>query len=224
MNQIKRKTLIAPSLLAADFSELGAQLEQAEAAGADWHHVDVMDGHFVPNISLGPAIVRACQRVAAIPLDVHLMIENPDKYLEAFAKAGADQILIHEEASPDLEKSIAHIKKLGCKAGVVINPGTTVNSIESILAKIDIVLVMSVEPGFGGQHFMPEVLPKVQQIREWIDAQQLSCQIEIDGGIDQDTIASAYAAGVDVFVAGTAIYGHPNGISEGINLLKSQLA
>lgn len=224
MNDTKRKALIAPSLLAADFRQLGEQLQEAEAARADWHHVDVMDGHFVPNISLGPAIVKACKQVASIPLDVHLMISEPDKYTEAFAKAGADHILVHVEACEDLAASVRGIKALGCKAGVVIKPNTEVEAIEAVLPEVSIVLVMSVEPGFGGQRFMPGVLPKVAQIRRLIDTQNLDCLIEIDGGIDASTIGQAYAAGADVFVAGTSIYGHPEGIGKGLQRLKEGLA
>ena len=224
MSNMGRKALVAPSLLAADFTQLGEQLREAEEAGADWHHVDVMDGHFVPNISLGPAIVKACKRVASIPLDVHLMISEPDKYAEAFAEAGADHILVHAEASDDLIASVERIKALGCKAGVVIKPKTGVEAIEAVLPEVSIVLVMSVEPGFGGQRFMPEVLPRVAQIRRLIDTQNLDCLIEIDGGIDASTIGQAYAAGVDVFVAGTSIYGHPEGIEKGLQHLKEGLA
>lgn len=220
---MNKKLLIAPSILSADFAHLADEMRRAEAAGADWHHVDVMDGHFVPNISIGPVVVRAAKRVASLPLDVHLMIENPDQYLEAFAEAGADHILVHVEASSDIAVTLEKIKQLGCKAGVVIKPGTGVEAIEAVLPQSDIVLVMSVEPGFGGQAFMPQVLPKVRAINALIESQDLDCRIEIDGGIDEGTILAAYEAGASVFVAGSAIYRHPDGIKTGIQRLKKAL-
>jgi ribulose-phosphate 3-epimerase len=214
------KALIAPSILSADFVKLGEQIAEVEAAGADWLHIDVMDGHFVPNISMGPIIVEACKRVSKLPLDVHLMIENPDKYIEDFANAGADHITVHVEASPNIQKSVSAIKKLGCKAGVVLKPNTGFKGIDNALPLADIVLVMSVEPGFGGQSFMPEVLPKIQEIRKALDVLGSSALIEIDGGISSETLPLASKAGVDVFVAGSAIFNFPEGIFAGISKLK----
>lgn len=211
--------LIAPSILSADFTVLGEQIREAEESGADWLHIDVMDGHFVPNISLGPLIVEACKRASNLPLDVHLMIENPDRYIGAFADAGADHITVHVEASANIVDSLKKIKELGCKAGVVLKPQTEVAAISEALRIADIALVMSVEPGFGGQAFMPEALPKVTQIREMIAQERSSALIEIDGGIDENTIEQARLAGVNVFVAGSAIFNHPDGIQAGLQAL-----
>jgi ribulose-phosphate 3-epimerase len=197
---------IAPSILSADFSKLGEEVLAVEKAGADLIHIDVMDGHFVPNITIGPLVVKAVKKMTKVPLDVHLMIENPHKYIEAFAKAGSDIITIHVEAARDLDADIELIKKCGAKAGVVINPKTDILKVVKVLDKISMVLVMSVNPGFEGQKFMPEVLLKVKELRTMITNRKLDVDIEIDGGINLETAAEAIRAGANVLVAGSAIY------------------
>jgi len=202
--------LIAPSILSADFSNLAQQIRLAEMGGADWIHCDVMDGHFVPNITIGPLIVKAARKCTKLPLDVHLMIENPEKYLEAFAKAGANLLSVHIEVVFDLNKTIDRIKELGCKAGVVVNPGTPISSIKNIAEQIDLLLIMTVDPGFGGQKFIPESLSRIKEavkIRSELNASYL---IEIDGGVNKETIVDAKKVGVDVFVAGSAIFDADN--------------
>jgi ribulose-phosphate 3-epimerase len=196
---------IAPSILSADFGYLKKEIEEVKEA--DWLHVDVMDGHFVPNITIGPFVVKALRKITDKFLDVHLMIENPELYVESFAKAGADLITIHAEACENPKKLIDMIKKAGCKAGVSIKPKTDVSLIEGILDRIDVVLVMSVEPGFGGQKFMPEVVPKIRKLREIINERNLRAEIEVDGGISRDTCSQAVKAGADILVAGSAIFG-----------------
>ncbi len=198
---------IAPSILSADFSKLGEEIKEVERAGADWIHVDVMDGHFVPNITMGPLVVEAIRPITKLPLDVHLMIENADQYVEAFAKAGADYITVHVEANPHLHRTLQKIRQAGAKPGVVLNPHTPISAIEPILEDIDLVLFMTVNPGFGGQQFIPSVLNKVQQLKQQIEARQLSIDIEIDGGINEETVQEAVKAGANVFVAGSAIFG-----------------
>ncbi|MDQ0972737.1 ribulose-phosphate 3-epimerase [Neobacillus sp. NPDC093182] len=197
---------IAPSILSADFAKLGEEITAVERAGADYIHVDVMDGHFVPNITIGPLIVEAIRPVTKLPLDVHLMIDNPDQYIEAFAKAGADYITVHVEACRHLHRTIHHIKSFGIKAGVVLNPATPVNTIEHILKDIDMVLLMSVNPGFGGQKFIPEVLPKIRKVKEMADSIGKEIEIEIDGGVNSETAKLCVEAGANVLVAGSAIY------------------
>ena len=198
---------IAPSILASDFSRLGDEVRAVEAAGADWIHVDVMDGHFVPNITIGPAIVEAVRRCTDLPLDVHLMIENPDRYVADFAAAGADIIGVHAEACPHLHRSVQSIREAGARACVVINPATAALAVKSVLPDVDQILVMTVNPGFGGQKFIRGALPAVRQIREWISEQQLEVELEVDGGITPETIGEAGRAGANVFVAGTAVFG-----------------
>jgi ribulose-phosphate 3-epimerase len=200
------KILVAPSILSADFSRLGEEVAAAEAAGADMIHVDVMDGHFVPNITIGPLVVKALSKVTKLPLDVHLMIENPEKYIEPFAKAGANIISIHAEAAKQLEADLDLIKSCGVKPAVALNPRTPVNKIEKVLHSVSMVLFMTVNPGFEGQKFMPEVLPKIKELRKMIDARKLAVDIEVDGGINQETAADAVKAGANVLVAGSAIY------------------
>lgn len=201
-----RPVRIAPSILSADFVALGAAIAAAERGGADLIHVDVMDGHFVPNITIGPPVVKAVKRIAHVPLDVHLMITDPDRYAEAFVEAGADMLSVHVEVLPHLHRSIAFIKSLGVKAGVVLNPSTPVLALEEIAADVDFVLVMSVNPGFGGQTFIPRSLQKVRAIRTLLDRAGNTAPIEIDGGIDLSNIARAVESGVEIVVAGSAIF------------------
>jgi ribulose-phosphate 3-epimerase len=201
--------LVAPSILSADFGRLAAEVKAIEAAGADWVHVDVMDGRFVPNITLGPPIVKAIRAATTLPVDVHLMIVEPERYLDDFARAGADGLTVHVEASPHLHRTLQHVRGLGKRAGVVLNPSTHEDTIRYVLDVVDLVLVMSVNPGFGGQAFLPEVLPKVRAIRRMIDATGRSIHLEIDGGIAPDTAALATEAGARVLVAGNAVFGHP---------------
>jgi ribulose-phosphate 3-epimerase len=203
----QKRVRIAPSILSADFAALGAAIDAAERGGADLIHVDVMDGHFVPNITIGPPVVKSIKRVARVPLDVHLMITDPDKYTEAFVHAGADMLSVHVEVLPHLHRSITFIKNLGIKAGVVLNPSTPASALEEIVGEVDFVLVMSVNPGFGGQKFIPKSLEKVAAIRAMLDrAGNANAPIEIDGGIDISNIARAVDAGVEIVVAGSAIF------------------
>jgi ribulose-phosphate 3-epimerase len=201
---------ISPSILSADFARLGAEIRTVEQAGADYIHVDVMDGHFVPNITIGAPVVQSLRDVTALPLDVHLMIENPDLYIPDFAKAGSDIITVHQEAVPHLHRTIQLIHSLGKKAGVSINPATPVNTLEVILAEVDLVLVMTVNPGFGGQSFIPATLDKIRQLREMIDRSGRAIELEIDGGVKADNIGEIAAAGADVFVAGSAVFNAPD--------------
>ncbi|RTR35539.1 ribulose-phosphate 3-epimerase [Robertmurraya yapensis] len=197
---------IAPSILSADFSKLGEEIKDVERGGAELIHVDVMDGHFVPNITIGPLIVDAIRPVTKLPLDVHLMIENPDQYIEAFAKAGADYITVHVEACRHLHRTIQNIKSYGIKAGVVLNPATPVSTIEHIIEDIDMVLLMTVNPGFGGQKFISSVVPKIRQVKEMADAKGLDIDIEIDGGVNTETAKLCTDAGATILVAGSAVY------------------
>jgi ribulose-phosphate 3-epimerase len=198
---------IAPSILSADFAALGAAVESVQRGGADLIHVDVMDGHFVPNITIGPPVVRALRRVARVPLDVHLMITDPDRYIEAFAEAGAAMISVHVEVLPHLHRTVHAIKALNVKAGVVLNPSTPVVALEQIAADVDFVLVMSVNPGFGGQSFIHTVLDKISRLRDMIYGRGLKVHIEVDGGIDADNVAAVVRSGAEWIVAGTAVFG-----------------
>lgn len=202
--------LIAPSILSADFSKLGDEIKAVEAAGADWIHVDVMDGHFVPNITMGPIVVEAVKKATALPADVHLMIENPDRYILDFAKAGADLISVHVEACVHLNRTLHLIKESGAKAGAVLNPATPLSSLEWVLDCLDFVLIMSVNPGFGGQVFIPNSLDRIRQLRDMITDKGLPTLIQIDGGVNIRTIGDISKAGTDVFVAGSAIFGSPD--------------
>jgi ribulose-phosphate 3-epimerase len=199
--------LIAPSLLSADFAALGADVARVERGGADMLHVDVMDGHFVPNITMGPLVVRALRRITSLPLDVHLMIEEPDRYIEAFAQAGAARISVHAEVLPHMHRTVHLIKSLGLKAGVALNPATPVGVLDEIAADLDHVLVMSVNPGFGGQTFIPRSESKLRGVRQWLSRIGSTALIEVDGGIEHANAALAAAAGADVLVAGQAIFG-----------------
>ena len=199
--------VIAPSILSADFSRLGNEIKAVETAGADWIHADVMDGHFVPNITIGPLIVEAIRRVTSLPIDVHLMIENPDNYIPAFAKAGASLISVQVEAGIHLNRSVQLIRECGVRPGVVLNPSTPVQTLEWIIEDVDFVLIMSVNPGFGGQTFIKNSLDKVRTLRQLIQRKNLTTLIEIDGGVNEKTITDIAAAGVDAFVAGSAIFG-----------------
>lgn len=205
-----RCALVAPSLLAADFARLGEEVKAVAAAGADWLHLDIMDGHFVPNISFGPAVVKALRKHCALPFDVHLMIAPADPYLAAFADAGADLITLHPEAGPHLHRSLQTIRALGKKAGVVLNPGTPASAVEPVLDLCDLILVMTVNPGFGGQSFIPTMLPKIAALRAMIDATGRDIRLEVDGGVTAATAPAILEAGADVLVAGTAVFGAPD--------------
>lgn len=202
-----RKIQIAPSILSADFSRLGEEVLAVDQAGAEVIHVDVMDGHFVPNITIGPLVVKAVRRVTERIVDVHLMIENADRYLEAFAEAGADWITVHVEACPHLHRTVSRIRELGKKPGVVLNPATPLESLDFILEEVDLVMLMSVNPGFGGQSFIPSTLRKISRLKKRIDELGLAAGIEVDGGISAETISRVAEAGANIFVAGSAIYG-----------------
>lgn len=216
-----RPVRIAPSILSADFARLGEEVRAVDAAGADWIHIDVMDGHFVPNITIGPAIVKAIRPVTRLPFDVHLMISPVDPYLDAFAEAGADTITIHPEAGPHIHRSLQHIRSLGKRAGVVLNPGTPEDALEYLLEEVDLVLVMSVNPGFGGQSFITSQLRKIKAIRSMIDKLGKPIDLEVDGGIDPETARQAIDAGADALVAGTATFrGGPALYADNIRALR----
>jgi ribulose-phosphate 3-epimerase len=202
-----RQPRIAPSILSAKFEQLDRELAAVEAGGADWIHVDVMDGHFVPNITIGPGVVEAVRRATRLPLDVHLMIEQPERYVSAFVEAGADTVGVHVETCPHLHRTLGQIREAGARACVVLNPATPAGALEAVLGDVDQVLVMTVNPGFGGQRFIESMLPKIETIRGWIDERGLAVDLEVDGGINSKTILAAAAAGADVFVAGTAVFG-----------------
>ena len=206
MNEI----LIAPSILSADFTDLGGEIRAVVSAGADIVHVDVMDGHFVPNITIGPLIVEAARRVTERPLDVHLMISDADRYIDQFATAGADWITVHVEACPHLQRTVSRIREHGLKAGVVLNPATSLTTLDHILEDIDLVMLMSVNPGFGGQSFIPATLEKISRLRRLIDDRGLEIDIEVDGGVALATIYRVARAGANIFVAGSAVYGAPS--------------
>lgn len=197
---------IAPSILSSDFTRLGEEIKAVEQAGADYIHIDVMDGHFVPNITIGPMIVEAVRRITDLPLDVHLMISNPDSYIDDFADAGAGIITVHAETINHLHRTVQHINAKGVSPAVSLNPHTPLSALEYVLGNLDLVLLMTVNPGFGGQKFIPEVIPKIRLLREMIDEKGLNVEIEVDGGIGPETIYQVSSAGADVFVAGSAIF------------------
>ena len=205
---MNRDVLIAPSLLASDFGRLTEEVQAVADAGADWIHIDVMDGHFVPNITIGPRFVEAVRSATSLPLDVHLMIDRPERYIEEFVKAGASTVGIHVEACPHLHRTVAQIRETGARASVTLNPGTPASAVEPVLADVDQVLVMTVNPGFGGQKFIASTLPKLETLRSWIRDRDVT--LEVDGGIGEETIAAAARAGANAFVAGTAIFEAPN--------------
>jgi ribulose-phosphate 3-epimerase len=213
---------IAPSILSADFARLGAQVAQAQAAGADYIHVDVMDGRFVPNLTVGPLVVQALRRVTDLPLDVHLMMEMPERYLEAFCQAGANILTVHVEACPHLHRTVQKIKELGCRAGVTLNPATPAVCLQEIVPYVDLVLVMTVNPGFGGQAFIEGTLPKIRQVRAMLDARNPAAELEVDGGIGPDTAPRVVGAGATVLVAGAAIFGQDD-VSEAIRQIRNVL-
>ena len=215
------KYVLSPSILSADFARLGEEIATVEAAGADWIHIDVMDGHFVPNITMGPFVVATCRRITRLPLDVHLMIEEPERYLEAFAQAGASGLTVHVETCPDIVGTLKQIKSLGCRAGAVLNPETPVRMIQPALKEADLILVMSVHPGYSGQHFMPETIAKVSEIRIKLDALRSPAWLEVDGGIDMETLPKMKEAGATAFVAATAVFKHFEGPAAGVRSLRA---
>jgi ribulose-phosphate 3-epimerase len=211
---------IAPSILSCDFSRLAEEIRAVEAGGADWIHVDVMDGHFVPNITIGPVITEGARRSTRLPLDVHLMIESPERYLGAFAKAGADILTVHHETCPDLSDTVARIHALGVKAGVAVNPATPLEVVRHVLGDIDVLLVMSVTPGFGGQSYIPTSTEKVRRARRLLDEAGSRAELEVDGGIDVGNAGAVASAGATVLVAGSAVYRHVGGAAEGVRAIR----
>jgi ribulose-phosphate 3-epimerase len=219
----RRSVKLAPSILAADFGHLAGQVDEAAKAGADRIHVDVMDGHFVPNISMGAPIVQSLRKLTALPLETHLMISDPDFFLDEFIEAGSDSFLVHWEGNNNLHRTLQRIKALGKRVGVVINPATPASVLEEVLPLVDQVLVMTVNPGFGGQHFLHTTLPKVKRVRRMIDAINPACDLELDGGIDPETAPLGVAAGANVLVAGTAVFGERQGVTAAMNKLRDCL-
>ncbi|GAB4399045.1 MAG: ribulose-phosphate 3-epimerase [Anaerolineales bacterium] len=215
--------LLAPSIIASDFAHIADEVAAIESAGADWIHVDVMDGHFVPDITIGPLFVKSLKRVAKLPLDAHLMISEPEKYIPAFAEAGANNITIHVETCPHLPSVIEKIKSLGCTAGVTLNPATPVSAIDHVLPLVDLVLIMSVVPGFSGQKFMPEMIGKVEEVRAKLNALRSTARLEVDGGINTETLPLMKKAGANVFVAGNSVFKHTQGSAAGVRALKEIL-
>lgn len=210
---------IAPSLLSADFSQLGSEIKKTEKAGADLIHWDIMDGHFVPNITFGPIVVKRLREKTKLPFDVHLMIEKPDNFLEAFVDAGADMISVHAEACVHLQRTIQHVKDLGAKVGVALNPATPLNVVEFVLDELDFLLIMSVNPGFGGQRFLPSILPKIRKAKEILQSSGLGTEIEVDGGLNEENVPLVVEAGANILVAGHSVYGQGE-IARNISLLR----
>jgi ribulose-phosphate 3-epimerase len=217
MSRIK----IAPSILSADFTRLGEHIAEAEAAGVDWIHVDVMDGHFVPNITIGPMIAAAARRATTLPIDVHLMIEHPERYLADFAKAGADYLTVHVEACPHLHRTVQQIRELGVRPGVTLNPATSVDTLTEILPYVDLVLVMSVNPGFGGQSYIPTSTDRIARIRRMLDERGLDhVELQVDGGVAADTVGDVVRAGATCFVAGSAVYNAKASVADNVRRLR----
>jgi ribulose-phosphate 3-epimerase len=214
---------VAPSILSCDFSRLAEEIQAAEAGGADWIHIDVMDGHFVPNITIGPVITAGARKATGLPLDVHLMIEAPERYLEPFVKAGADSLTVHQEACPDLAGTIARIHELGVRAGVAVNPDTPLESVRHVLADVDLLVVMSVHPGFGGQRYIEGSTEKVRQARAMLAQEGSRAELEVDGGVDMDNAAEVAGAGASVLVAGSAVYAHSDGAAAGVRAIRRAL-
>jgi len=214
---------LAPSILAADFARLGEQVAEAEKAGANRIHVDVMDGHFVPNLSMGAPVVQSLRRITKLPLETHLMITNPDLFLEEFVAAGSDSFLVHWEGNCNLDRTVRRIKELGKRAGVVINPATPASVLEEILPEVDQVLVMTVNPGFGHQHFLRSTLPKIERVRQMVERMKLNCEVEVDGGVDEETAPLAAEAGADVFVAGSSVFGNKAGVTAAMDRLRTNI-
>lgn len=221
--EVERRILIAPSILSADFSRLGDQVREADQAGADAIHVDVMDGQFVPNITIGPLVVRAVRRVTDLPVEVHLMIEEPERYIEDFCEAGADLIIVHVETCPHLDRTLHQIREEGIRVGVTLNPSTPVVALQEVLDLVDHVLVMSVNPGFGGQSLIPYTLDKVRQLVAMRDERHLGFDIEVDGGINAKTVKSVVEAGANILVMGSAIFGHLPGVADAMQTIRQAL-
>ena len=219
MNHVK----ISPSILSANFARLGEHVTEAEVAGVDYIHVDVMDGHFVPNITIGPLIVKALRPVTKLPLDVHLMIENPEWYIDDFAKAGADIITVHQETCPHLQRNIQQIHDLGIRAGVSLNPSTPVSTLDEIISEVDLVLVMSVNPGFSGQSYISSCTGKIKKLREMLDSCGSSADLEVDGGVNVDTVCEVIGAGANAFVAGSAVFNDKQSVAENVLLLREKI-
>jgi ribulose-phosphate 3-epimerase len=215
--------ILSPSILSADFSRLGDEIRTVEKAGVDWIHIDVMDGHFAPNMTMGPFIVETCKRITTLPLDVHLMIDNADKFVEVFAKAGAGCISVHIEGNPNIHRTLQIVRSLGVKTGLVLNPGTPVEASSAVLHLVDYVLLMSVNPGYSGQIFQPETFNRVKQLRKLLDNINPGASIEIDGGVTAENIKSLNQAGATIFVAATSIFKHPGGAVEGVRALREAL-
>jgi len=218
-----RKFLIAPSILSADFTRLGEQLHAAEESGADWIHVDVMDWHFVPNLTMGPIIVEACKKAASLPVDVHLMVHEPEKMLREFIDAGADRITVHIETCPHIHRTLQSIREMGAHPGITLNPGTPLNSIREVIGSVDTILIMSVNPGFGGQTFIESSLTRIRTLKSWRNEGLTKALIEVDGGVNRSSVRKVAEAGADVLVAGSAIFGYPEGIQAGIKALRKEL-
>jgi ribulose-phosphate 3-epimerase len=217
------KFILSTSILSADFGHLEDQIHQVETAGADWIHVDVMDGHFVPNISMGPVLVETCKRITRLPIDVHLMISNPEHHIDAFVKAGANHLTIHIENNPNVHRTLQAIRALGCSPGIALNPGTAVNNITSVINAVDMVLVMTVNPGYSGQSYIPESLEKISEVNHLLRSRHSSVLIEVDGGLTAQNLPQAFANGARVVVAATAVFKHPRGIAAGINDLRGSI-
>ncbi len=216
--------ILSPSILSADFSRLGEEVRTVENAGVEWIHIDVMDGHFVPNITMGPFIVETCRQITRLPLDVHLMIDNADKFVEVFAKAGAGCISVHIEGNPNIHRTLQVVRSLGVKTGLVLNPGTPVEVSSAVLHMVDYVLLMSVNPGYSGQIFLPETVNRVKQMRGLLDSINPDAAIQIDGGVTAENIKQLHQAGATIFVAATSIFKFPQGAVEGVRALRNALA